>query len=354
MSSATRLAYLVLVSTAMLLVAPSPASAGGLWMDSPSGSNDNNSSTGGSSTPFGCGVTAPEPPFVLAGNITLKHSTESIAIFNSTTYTGYVYSYSLLTGTALPPINISLGASAFPPMGYPGSVFQLRADATGRLHIVDWRNYVVICMTLDAVWQSLIPVPSTGLWSFDISPDGETYYINALPVGSLTAVDRKTGATLPFNHQPTSSAVSYGPDGSIWLANEGSTIDRLDSRGNVLSSISLAAYSDLKLDISGMVVDARSNFIFTNRQGSNCNDLCVLFPASANLYCWEAVAGYDFGLAYDAVADQVTCIRGADDGALFTFAAPKEDTIVKQAEAAPMGLAGVIKQLRQQRMAGNA
>jgi len=294
-----------------------------------------NSSTGGVPSPYGCNASDPVPPFVLLSDISLNSSTQSIAVFGSilvyaqpyADFTGFVYAIDLSTMTPLPPLNVSQGASAFPPMPYPASAFQLRIDNKGRLHLVDLRNTAIICMTTAGVWQSVVSgVGGGGIWSFDISPDGETYFVNA--GGYIQSYKRSTGQQLPFKHQPTASAVAYGPDGTIYLANgnflPNASIDIITADGTVISTIDLSAYADLQLDISGMVVDADNTIIFTNRQGSVCNDLCVYFPASGSLSCWAGVAGYDFGLAYDAATGWVTCLRGYDEGALFTFAAPVE------------------------------
>jgi len=307
--------------------------------------NDGNSSTGGGGggglpTPYGCNVSDPELPFVLLSDVSLNASTESIAIFDSTLYytlsytqqyanfTSFVYAIDLLTLESLPPINVSAGAAAFPPLPYPVSVVQVRADDTGKLHLVDLRNAAIICMTAAGVWQSVVSgVGAGGLWSFDISPDGETYFVNPT-TGYILSYKRSTGQQLPFKHQPTSSSVAYGPDGTIYLANgnymPNSSIDIITADGTVLSTIDLSAFAEYKLDISGMVVDADNTIIFTNRQGTGCNDLCVYFPASGSLSCWAGAAGYDFGLAYDSASGRVTCLRGWDDGALFTFEAPVE------------------------------
>jgi len=273
-------------------------------------------------------------PLLLKSNGTLNHSTQSIAIYNSTVYfgdsqtspsAGLVSSFSLATSSLLASsIDISAGGKAFPQVQYRASVLQLRADSTGRLHLIDPHNFVIICLSLDdGQWQSVVKIGWGGIGTFDVSPDGETYYVWVLGTAGIVAIDRSTGNYLPFDH-PISS-IAYGPDGSMWIANNGDTwsglsIDRISSNGTVLSSLDLSPYSALQLQISALVVDAHSNFIFISQTGSNCNDLCVLFPASGNLRCWQAVSGYATGLAYDPVTDQITAIRGFDDYALYTFA----------------------------------
>ena len=340
MLSAMRSAFLVLFSsTLLLLLLPSVTALSAPLLSLSDGPNSSDSSTGGTNTtsPFpsvyGCNVAAPEPPFVLVSNATLDHSAQSIAIFNHTLYyseqyasfTGFVYTLDLRTQLPLPSVDITLGAAAFPKLAYPASAWQLRIDASGRFHLVDLRNGVFICMTLDSVWQSVVPGGVGGIWSFDISPDGETYFVNWLGSGSIQAIQRRTGASLPFQHQPTASSVAYGPDGAMWLANgnygQPPSIDRISSNGKVLSSIDLSAFSALQLDISAVLVDSNGTIIFTNRQGSSCNDLAAYYPQTGKLSVWKAVAGYDFGLAYDAATNQITCLRGYDDGAVFTFAA---------------------------------
>jgi hypothetical protein len=365
MQPSVRLLLSVVLSFALLLLLSTTASArvddDNLAFASTGGNNPNStnssssSSSGGGSglpSPYGCPVSAPSSPFVLVRNVSLDRSTQSIAIFNSTLYyaetydsfTGFVYALDLNTLTLLTPINISAGASAFPAMSYPPAAMQLRLDNTGRLHLVDFRNSVIICIKA-GVWQSVIPAGWGGIWSFDISPDGETYYVNGFS-GQIAAFQRSTGTPLPFKHAPTASSVVYGPDGTIYVANGNfftpPSIDIISTNGTVLSSIDLSAFTSLRLDISAMVVDANNTIIFTNRQGSGCNDLCFYFQASGNMTCWPAVAGYDFGLSYDADTAQVTCLRGYDDHAIFTFANPVEAAMEQQTAspvlfAAPLG-----------------
>ena len=331
MMSSVRLFSCVVLSCALLLLLLSSSSASSL---AALRGENNSSSTGVPNTPYGCDVSAPEPPFVLVSNFSLHTSTESIAIYDSTLYyaepysvaTGFVYAIDLTAQTALPPIDVRRGNLSFPGLPYAASGWQLRVDNTGRLHLVDFQNGAIICLTTDGVWQSVVAAGAGGVWSVDISPDGETHYVNGLG-GNIQAIQRSTGASLPFKHASTSSSIAYGPDGSMYLANNqgpSTTIDTIDSEGKVLSTMDLSAYDSLKLHVTAMVVDADSTIIFTNAQGSSCNDLCFYFPGSGSLYCWEDAAGYDFGLAYDAVSGQVSSIRGWDDGAVFTFMAPVE------------------------------